>query len=492
MYGTSARRSIPAPLCALFCLGLLACAPPDGGGDGKIPLTTDSEQARELYLQGRDLTEKLRFTDSRRYFLDAVAADDSFALAHLALANSAPTTNEFFESLQRAVALSADVSEGERHMILAVDAGARGDPSARETHLLQLVEGYPQDEWGHMLLGNFYLNRQEYEKAIEAHRTAIELDPAFSRPHNSMGYALRGLGRYEEAEQAFLRYIELIPGEPNPYDSYAELLMKMGRFEESIENFEKALSYNPNFTPSHVGIGNDYMFLGQPEKARESFRRLQDLARNDAERRRALLWLAASYLHEGDREQALAQIRAMSKIAEEGGDQATVSRDLVRMGDILLHTGSPLEAQDRYRVAVEVMEASAVPEEVKENFRRNHLYREASVALAQEDAETARRLTAEYGDRVAAQRIAFEQRRHHELLGRLAVLDEEFEAALAEFARADQQDPIVLCLQAEAWHGRGDTDKARELVERAASFNGIDFDYAFVRAKALDKLEEWN
>ena len=81
--------------------------------------------------------------------------------------------------------------------------------------------------------------------------------------------------------------------------------MKMGRFEESIEAYERALSLNPNFIGSQVGIGNNYMFLDQPEQARESFGKLLEIARNDAERRRARLWMAASCVHEGEHEQCL-------------------------------------------------------------------------------------------------------------------------------------------------------------------------------------------
>ena len=47
---------------------------------GKIPITTSSEEARALYLKGRDLAEKLRATDARRFYEQAVAKDKNFAL----------------------------------------------------------------------------------------------------------------------------------------------------------------------------------------------------------------------------------------------------------------------------------------------------------------------------------------------------------------------------------------------------------------------------
>src|SRR4029453_14155469 len=76
-------------------LGLIACAASASmlaqtAADGdKIPITTSSPEARKLYLDGRDLLEKLRATDARRLFEQAVAKDPNFALAYVGLGQHA-------------------------------------------------------------------------------------------------------------------------------------------------------------------------------------------------------------------------------------------------------------------------------------------------------------------------------------------------------------------------------------------------------------------
>src|SRR5688572_27455648 len=55
----------------------------NASSDGKIAITTSSEEARKEFLAGRDLTEKLRLTDSIQHFDKAIALDPNFALAHL-------------------------------------------------------------------------------------------------------------------------------------------------------------------------------------------------------------------------------------------------------------------------------------------------------------------------------------------------------------------------------------------------------------------------
>jgi tetratricopeptide (TPR) repeat protein len=473
----------------------LGCAPavqeePQAPEAAKIPISTGSDEALELFLEGRTLADNLRGAEAREFFLQAVEKDADFALAHLALANSATSAQEFFSGLERAVELAGGVSEGERLWILGQDEGSRGNPDNQRENYRALVEMFPEDERAHNLLAGHYFGRQSYEPAIEHYRHAIEINPEYSQPYNQMGYAYRALGRFDEAEEAFKRYIELIPEEPNPYDSYAELLMKAGRFEESIANYEKALEKNPQFVFSYVGIGNNQIFQGQPEEARATFQRLFDAARNDGERRTAHFWTAASHVYEGNPQAALAECEKMSAIAEENGDLASVSGDLGLMGNIHLHAGSPDEAEDAFQRATEIMEEADVNEDVKEGARRNLLYFEARVALHRGDLETAKAKTETYATAAEAKGIPFEIRRVHYLRGAIALDEGDHEGAVTQLESASQQDPRVLYLMAQACQGAGDLERARDLAERAARFNQLTMNFAYVKEKAEQLLTE--
>ena len=260
---------------------------------GKVPITTSSDEARKLYLQGRDLAEKLKATDAHQLYQQAVAKDNTFALGHLGLANTSGTTKEFIDATTRAAALAGQVSEGERHMVLGLEAAMKGNPASVLSHYTELVKLFPNDERAQMLLGTNYFARQDYQTAVKHFVRATTINPTFSAPLNQLGYAYRFLEKFPEAEAAFKKYTQLIPDDPNPYDSYAELLMKMGRFDESIKTYQKALSLDPNFVASHVGIGNDYLAMGRPADARAAFAKIAAVARNTGERRLARFWTAS-------------------------------------------------------------------------------------------------------------------------------------------------------------------------------------------------------
>ena len=242
------RHSCIAAIVALAALSSYAVGSGSSAADsGKIPITTKSEEARNEFLQGRDLSERLLAQDALQHFDKVLALDPEFASAELARANASPTAKEFFDHLAKAVSLADRASEGERLMILSNQAGANGEVSKQKEALEKLVVAFPGDERAQFALGGYYFAQQEWAQAIEHNKKATEIAPNYSPAYNILGYSYRQAGDYANAEQAFKKYIELIPKDPNPYDSYAELLLRMGRFDDSVTQYRKALSIDPKF-----------------------------------------------------------------------------------------------------------------------------------------------------------------------------------------------------------------------------------------------------
>jgi tetratricopeptide (TPR) repeat protein len=481
MFENVAQRTA-AILVMTACAGapIAAQAP----ASAKIPITTTSEEARKLYIDGRDLLERLRGTDGRRMFEQAVAKDPTFALAYVGLANTSGTNREFVEATTKAAALADKVSEGERHQVLALEAAMRGDPAANVMHLKELVRLFPNDERAHTLLGVLYFGRQDYQNAIAEFEKATSINPKFSPPYNQLGYAYRFLDRFSDAEAAFKKYTDLIPDDPNPHDSYAELLMKTGRFDESIKEYEKALAIDPNFVSSYVGIGNDYLAMGKTDQARAAFARISSRARNTGERRLVRFWTAASYVHDNAPDKALDELKAGYALAEAEHDAGTLSGDLVQMGDVLREAGRPDEALAKYNEAMKLMEASQLPEPVKAATRRNHVFEQGRVAVARHDVATAKGKLAEYTGLVAPRNAPFELRQQHELAGMIALEEKRYAAASQELAHANQRDPRVLLMMAQAEQGAGNAQRASALAQKAAHFNELSFNFAYVKKRA--------
>jgi tetratricopeptide (TPR) repeat protein len=452
---------------------------------GAVPLTSGSGEARRLYLEGRALSEQLRLHDGRALYEQAAKTDPAFAMAHYQLAVNAATAKDFFAHLKEAVALADKVSEGERLMIQAAEAGGNANPARAFELQQELVARYPGDERAHFLLGGGYFGRQEYDKAIEQYRTATELNPGFSPAYNLLGYAYRQVQRYDDAEAAFRKYIELIPGDPNPYDSYAELLMKMGRFDESLAQYRKALEVNRHFTPSRVGIANNLMLQGRHDAAAAEMDALHGAARDDADRRTALFVKGVILVDAGHTDAAIREIEREYALDARLADSANMSGDALMIGNMLLDAGRTTEAAMRFQQALDLIERSSLSDDVKQDARLGDHLNRGSVALASGDLTTARSEAAAYAEGARSRQNQFRLQQAHQLEGAIALKEKQYDAAIGHLAQANQQDPQVLYLTALAWQGKGDGAKAKDFAGRAAHANILPLvTYAFVRTKA--------
>jgi tetratricopeptide (TPR) repeat protein len=458
----------------------------DRGAAGavKIPVTTAVAEARQEYLKGRTLGENLRVHDSRQVLLRAVEKDPNFALAHYSLALSSPTAKEFFQHLKKAVALADKASEGERLMILGLEAGANADTEKQREYYEQLVAAYPGDERAHFLLGGNYFGAQDYNRTIKEYQKSIEIAPNYAPAYNLLGYAYRQAGRYDDSEKAFKKYIELIPNDPNPYDSYAELLMKTGRFDESIAMYRKALKADPNFSPSFIGIASNLMYQGKHDAARAEAWKLHQAARNDADRRNALFTRAVAYADEGRFDEALAELKKQYAVAERINDAANMAGDAVAMGDVLLEAGKPEEARKQYEKALQLQLDSDLSQQVKDDAKLLHHYNLGRVAIRSKDLAGARKHADAFMQGATAKKNRAEIRQAHELLGTIALKEKQFDQAITHLTQANQQDPYVLYRLAKAYKGKGDDSKAKELLQQSANHNTLPtLNHAFARVK---------
>ena len=489
----AARVQLLALAVLLFSFGMLLGCQPAGPssmstgphGSGKIAVTTSSEDARKEFLAGRDLSEKLRLTDSIQHFDKAISLDPNFALAELNRANVSPTANEFFDHLKKAVALASKASDGERMLIEATEAGANANPTKQGEILERLVAAYPNDERAHFNLGNYYFGQQEYTQAINHYKKATEIAPDYSTAYNILGYAYRQNDAYSDAETAFKKYIELIPNDPNPYDSYAELLLKMGRFAEAITQYNKALAIEPNFVNSHLGIAAALAYQGKATDAQAELQKITNKARSDGERRTALFGQMVVAADNGKLDQALVEVEKQYALGQKTNDVPAMAGDLQLKGNVLLEMGKYDDARKAYEEALKLTNESQLSKEIKDNTALFHHYNLARVAIGKKDLATAKTEAETFrkGSELAKNQNQIKQA--HELSGRIALEEKNYDAAISELNQANQQNPDTLYLLGEAFRSKGDAAKAKEWFTKAAKFNSLpQLNYAFVRSKA--------
>lgn len=456
--------------------------PSDGG---KIPITTKSDEAKNEFLVGRDLSERLLQQESLAHFDKAIALDSDFALAESLRANSSTTANDFFLHQKKAESLAAKASEGERLLILASGAGVNGDTVKQREYLEKLVAAYPGDERAQYNLATFYFAQQDLDQALIHLREAAKLAPNYSPTYNILGYTYRQQGRYTDAEQAFEKYIDLIPNDPNPYDSYAELLLKMGRFDDSVKQYQKALAIDHYWMAGHVGIACNQMYQGRPQAAKAELERMAADARNPLELRIAYFSMAVLAADDGKLDEALEAMDKEYAVAEKKDDVALMAADLQAMGNILVEVSNYDEAKKKFDRSLQMMQGSDLPQDLKDNAKLLQDYDLAGIAIAQKDYPAAKAYAATFVQGAEASRNSAQIQQAHELAGRIALAEKDYAKAVAELEQSNLQNPRNLYRLGLAYGGKGDTAKEQEFIRKAAAFYSLpQLDYAFIRAQA--------
>jgi tetratricopeptide (TPR) repeat protein len=481
------KGAVSVSLIFVLATGIAGCG--KKADEGKVPVTTSSDEARKEFIEGRGLAENLLTTDALPHFDRAIALEPEFATAYLYRANYSPSTQEIFSSLKKATALSDKCSEGERLQILAYEAGVNANTEKQKEYYQKLLALYPKDERVLWNLGRFYYGQQDISTAIEQYKKAIEIAPEFSPAYNNLGYAYRDVEDYSEAENAFKKYIELLPDNPNPYDSYAELLLKIGRFDESIANYQKAIAVDPHFVNSYAGIAANYMYKAKPDSGSAELKKLAAMARNVVEYQQAILTQIVLYVDAGKMDLALQELERLYTLDEKRNDVSDMATDLGTKGAILLEMGRLNDALAAYEKSAQLVASSDLSQEIKDNAQLNLHFNRAAVAIGKHDLKKANMETGIFRQAAEAGKNANFIQLGHELAGRMALAEKKNDTASEELLQASQQDPYNLYRLALIYGATGNAARAKEFCKKAAQFNSLPLlNYAFIRLKAVKLL----
>ncbi|MFQ5602400.1 MAG: tetratricopeptide repeat protein [bacterium] len=467
-------------LVGFFIIGCQSQA----GSQKEIAITTKSDEARKIFIEGRELFDNIRFDEAREVFSQAIAKDPEFALAHLYRSFTSTSAMDFQKHLEHALNLKSQVSEGEKIMIQAIQANADNNPMKGIELFEQLAKNFPEDKRVQSFLGNLYAGQDQDDKAIARYENAIAIDQDYSSPYNSLGYAYRKLGEYENSEEAFKNYIRLIPDEANPHDSIADLYTKMGRYEDAIQHYQMATDLNPNFTMSQRKIGDNLIFMGKHEAARQAYRKALNMETTANAKLIDLGRIANSYVYEEKLQDAQNEAANILKMASaenlpewQAGYHTNNCAVFLEMGDMDKAEQSVVECK-------KVVMSSDLSPSTKEDFAKNALFAEARIASKRGDFETAMAKADELKSKINLNADPKEMENHHELMGYISYDKGDYQKAVEHFDQADQDNPYALYHLALAEAKTGNDTRANQLFKKVADWNENSLEYAFVRSRA--------
>lgn len=119
-------------------------------------------------------------------------------------------------------------------------------------------------------MADAYLKIGEPEKAVNAYKTSISLNPNRDDTYLKLGNLFFSLGRYTEAEAEYTAAVNLNPGATNIF-SLGQLYLSTDRLGEAVEQFEKVVDLTPENVNGYYGLGQAYGKMGDYEEAVKQF-----------------------------------------------------------------------------------------------------------------------------------------------------------------------------------------------------------------------------
>jgi len=293
------------------------------GGSTITDVTTDSLEAYNFFLRGREDFEKYYFNDARRFLEAAVELDPEFALAYYYLirvyaylgnAEEMEAASEKFKKYGKKL-------KGREGLYIKALLSQRKDPEKYHKILKELTEKYPKWKRPHYDLGNYYYvyKRDQIDEAIAELDTALELDPNYGYALNLLAYSYMSKNEFEKALEYFRRYASISPGDANPFDSMGEAYFRMGRLDESIEKFKEALEVKPDFG-SEWRISYIYALKQDYEEAMKWLDQFIAIASTESLRAQGYLWKGFYYYLQGKLQQSLQEIDRAQELAEQANN----------------------------------------------------------------------------------------------------------------------------------------------------------------------------
>lgn len=121
------------------------------------------------------------------------------------------------------------------------------EPVFNVTHATQSAAAY-------FSLGEYYDGTRAWDKAAEAYRKAITVDPKHVEAHNELGVVLSKIGRYAEAEAAMREAVALAPTRTHLRNNLGYVLLLAGKPREAAQELKAVVAQDGGNAIARVNL----------------------------------------------------------------------------------------------------------------------------------------------------------------------------------------------------------------------------------------------
>jgi len=239
--------------------------------------------AYNLYLKGRYSWNKRTadgVVEGVRYFQQAIAQDESYALAYTGLADCYALQLDYrgvpvHEGMQRAKefalkAIALDDTLAEAHTSLGWVLFIHDwDWDAAHRAFRRALELNPRYATARQWYAWQLMASGRVEEALAEGRLALELDPVSISIRRSLGWLYYYARQYEPAAEQLRRAIEMNPTSEESHRILGLVRLQQGRLDAAATSFHEAIGLSTELAYARAGLGHVAAVAGRTAEARE-------------------------------------------------------------------------------------------------------------------------------------------------------------------------------------------------------------------------------
>ncbi len=130
------------------------------------------------------------------------------------------------------------------------------NPDEGVKHFEKAIKIYPDYPQAFRLLGEAYLQKQDWQQAESALKHSIELEPKLAASYLDLGGLHNQNKDYPAAEIALKKCLEITPDSPAAQYELAKTYFATGRWQEAAPLAESAVKQMPDLAPAHALLAN--------------------------------------------------------------------------------------------------------------------------------------------------------------------------------------------------------------------------------------------
>jgi tetratricopeptide (TPR) repeat protein len=153
----------------------------------------------------------------------------------------------------------------------------------------KVIELNPGNEVAVYNLGIMFQKLKRYDEAIVAFQQAIGIKPDYDYAWYNIGLCFSQLKKYRESIGAFQKYVEIIPDSAEGWLNIGVNYMMLKDFAGAVEPLKKCISLRPDYGVALYNLGVTYLNLKADSSAREVYQTLVNVDADLAGRLRRLL-----------------------------------------------------------------------------------------------------------------------------------------------------------------------------------------------------------